>query len=46
MNSSSFKIGLFANGLAAYWEEFPGLQEKPEGYLDHVHKIWKDFIHN
>jgi L-arabinose isomerase len=27
------KIGLFGIGLEAYWEQFPGLQERLEGYL-------------
>jgi L-arabinose isomerase len=28
-----FKIGLFGIGLEAYWEQFPGLRERLEGYL-------------
>ncbi|MEJ7644572.1 MAG: arabinose isomerase [Chryseolinea sp.] len=28
-----FKIGLFGIGLDAYWEQFPGLQERLEGYV-------------
>src|SRR5688500_8568804 len=28
-----FKIGLFGTGLDAYWEQFPGLRERLEGYV-------------
>ncbi len=28
-----FKIGLFGIGLEAYWEQFPGLRERLEGYV-------------
>jgi L-arabinose isomerase len=38
MHTSSFKIGLFAIGLEAYWEQFEGLKERLEGYLGEVHK--------
>ncbi len=38
MITSSLKIGLFAIGLDTYWEQFDGLKEKLEGYLDEVHK--------
>src|ERR1700683_4145548 len=33
-------IGLFGIGLDAYWPQFPGLQERLNGYLDKVaHKL-------
>lgn len=32
------KIGLFAIGLEAYWEQFEGLKERLEGYLQTVDK--------
>lgn len=38
MHTSSFKIGLFAIGLEAYWEQFEGLKERLEGYLSEVHQ--------
>ncbi len=38
MSTSSFKIGLFAIGLDAYWEQFAGLQKRLESYLAQVHK--------
>ena len=38
MNTSSFKIGLFAIGLEAYWEQFDGLKERLEGYFAEVHQ--------
>lgn len=28
-----FKIGLFGIGLEAYWDQFPGLRERLEGYV-------------
>jgi L-arabinose isomerase len=31
--ASNFKVGLFAIGLDAYWEQFPGLKERLEGYI-------------
>lgn len=31
--TSTFKIGLFGIGLDVYWEQFPGLQQRLEGYL-------------
>jgi L-arabinose isomerase len=34
MDASSVKIGLFAIGLDAYWEQFEGLKEKLDGYLE------------
>lgn len=37
MPSSSLKIGLFAIGLDTYWEQFEGLRERLEGYLEEVH---------
>jgi L-arabinose isomerase len=35
-NESALKIGLFAIGLDAYWEQFAGLRERLEGYLTQV----------
>ncbi len=32
------KIGLFGIGLEAYWEQFPGLRTRLEGYLNVVEK--------
>jgi L-arabinose isomerase len=26
------RVGVFGIGLAAYWEQFPGLKERLEGY--------------
>ena len=37
MNTGSFKIGLFGIGLDAYWNQFAGLKERLEGYLETVH---------
>jgi L-arabinose isomerase len=34
---STFKIGLFGIGLDAYWEQFTGLQQRLEGYLQVMH---------
>jgi L-arabinose isomerase len=31
------RIGLFAIGLEAYWQQFPGLKERLEAYLQSVH---------
>lgn len=36
MPSSSLKIGLFAIGLDAYWDQFDGLKDRLEGYLSEV----------
>ena len=36
MHTSSLKIGLFAIGLDAYWEQFNGLKERLESYLSEV----------
>ena len=33
MKEQSLTIGLFGIGLDAYWEQFPGLKERLEGYL-------------
>lgn len=30
------RIGLFAVGLAAYWDQFPGLKERLERYYQHI----------
>jgi L-arabinose isomerase len=38
MNRSSFKIGLFGIGLNTYWDQFAGLKERLEGYLEEVHR--------
>jgi L-arabinose isomerase len=38
MPSSSLKIGLFAIGLDTYWQQFEGLKERLEVYLNEVHK--------
>jgi len=38
MSNSSFRIGLFAIGLDAYWDQFNGLKERLEGYLEIVYK--------
>ncbi|MCB0124002.1 MAG: L-fucose/L-arabinose isomerase family protein [Caldilineaceae bacterium] len=37
------RIGLFAVGLAAYWPQFPGLQEKLAQYHQHVADQLADF---
>ena len=34
---SFLKIGLFGIGLDTYWEQFPGLQQRLEGYLQEIH---------
>ncbi|MEO6456285.1 MAG: arabinose isomerase [Ginsengibacter sp.] len=39
---TSFKIGLFAIGLDAYWSQFKGLKERIEEYLNVVHKKLSD----
>ena len=36
MIDSTLKIGLFGIGLEAYWDQFPGLKERLEGYLDQI----------
>jgi L-arabinose isomerase len=36
MTASPFRIGLFAIGLDTYWNQFPGLKERLEGYLNIV----------
>jgi L-arabinose isomerase len=33
LDAYPFKIGLFGTGLDAYWEQFPGLRERLEGYV-------------
>jgi len=35
--TSTFKIGLFGIGLDAYWEQFTGLQQRLEGYMQVMH---------
>ncbi|QNA43454.1 arabinose isomerase [Lacibacter sediminis] len=36
MQKSSLKIGLFGIGLDAYWEQFEGMKERLEGFLNIV----------
>ena len=36
MIDSTLKIGLFGIGLEAYWDQFAGLKERLEGYLDQI----------
>ncbi|HEV8084593.1 MAG TPA: arabinose isomerase [Chitinophagaceae bacterium] len=43
MSTPSFKIGLFAIGLNAYWEQFTGLRQRLEGYLAEVQKKLEQF---
>ena len=38
MQSSLLKIGLFGIGLDAYWDQFDGLKQRLEGYLEIVHR--------
>src|SRR6187397_1934951 len=33
---ASLKIGLFGIGLDAYWDQFPGLKDRLQGYLELV----------
>jgi L-arabinose isomerase len=35
--SSVLKIGLFGIGLDTYWDQFTGLKERLEGYLQEIH---------
>ncbi len=35
--SSVLKIGLFGIGLDTYWDQFKGLKERLEGYLQEIH---------
>ncbi len=35
--TSGLTIGLFGIGLDAYWDQFPGLQDRLEGYLNILH---------
>jgi L-arabinose isomerase len=35
---SELKIGLFGIGLDTYWDQFPGLKDRLEGYLQEVHR--------
>lgn len=32
-NFSNLRVGLFGIGLAAYWKQFPGLEERLKGYV-------------
>jgi L-arabinose isomerase len=36
VNPSNLRVGLFGIGLAAYWPQFPGLEERLKGYLHTV----------
>lgn len=36
MNPSPLRLGLFGIGLDAYWNQFPGLKERLEGYVSQV----------
>jgi L-arabinose isomerase len=36
MRNTQLKIGLFGIGLEAYWEQFEGLKDRLEGYIDFV----------
>src|SRR5690349_16252647 len=38
MSASLLKIGLFGIGLDTYWDQFAGLKERLEGYLDVVYE--------
>ncbi len=38
MSEASLRIGLFAIGLDSDWDQFEGLKERLEGYLNEVHK--------
>ena len=35
--TSVLKIGLFGIGLDTYWDQFPGLKQRLEGYLQEIH---------
>ncbi|MFX1706792.1 arabinose isomerase [Chitinophaga sp. CC14] len=35
---NTLKVGLFGIGLAAYWEQFEGLQHRLSGYINIVHQ--------
>ncbi|MFD2599010.1 arabinose isomerase [Sphingobacterium corticis] len=39
----TLKVGLFGVGLDAYWDQFDGLKETLEGYLDIVHQRLDQF---
>jgi L-arabinose isomerase len=36
--ASHLKIGLFGIGLDTYWDQFPGLKDRLEGYLREIHE--------
>jgi L-arabinose isomerase len=36
---SGYTIGLFGIGLDAYWPQFAGLQERLNGYIEHVARV-------
>src|ERR671914_795811 len=47
IQKSAAKVGVFAIGLEAYWDQFPGLKERLEGYLGHVEERlgqWADVV--
>ncbi len=44
-NQHNLKIGLFGIGLDVYWEQFEGLKERLEGYLNIVAQKLHDFGH-
>ncbi|MGI6705228.1 MAG: hypothetical protein ACOX6S_02840 [Clostridia bacterium] len=37
------KVGYFGIGLATYWDQFEGLKERPEGYMDKVQQRIESF---
>lgn len=47
-NFSNLRVGLFGIGLAAYWEQFPGLEDRLKGYLHTVeqrlHAPFRDIV--
>ena len=36
MGAIKARVGLAGIGLEAYWEQFPGLEERLHGYVAHV----------
>ena len=42
-NEFSLKVGLFAIGLEAYWEQFSGLAEKLKSYINIVVEKFKSY---
>lgn len=39
MNPSKIKIGLFSIGLKTYWDQFPGLFDRLEGYRNNISRM-------